>query len=351
MSKCDVEIQLARHELTYRPGERVRGTVRVTANADVECRALTVSLLWRTHGRGNRREGTSAHAVLFQGKLGAGEQQSYTFDLVMPAGPATYHGTYLNVDHYVVARVDLPWALDPKAEIELLLPPTPGPAYTFGPEYKPPAAELRADESSTFGASCLMAGCFGLPGLGIMALGFAIALSVVKPDDGSRWGPVFFTLPFGGIFALVGFGGAFLMYKKRVAQRRLGTPTLSVSPNPAKPGDSIRVNILCQPRSTLTLTEGKVVLKGVERVVSGSGSNRTTHTHEVHRSERSLNLQGRTVEASQPLSLQATVEVPRDAALTFVADDNALKWTITTTIGIDGWPDWEHEYPLTVGPG
>jgi hypothetical protein len=209
---------------------------------------------------------------------------------------------------------------------------------------------MRTAESGTVFGSCLLIGCFGMPGLGIMALGATFLLGLLTPDEAGRWMPGLFMIPFGGIFALVGFGVAFLMYKKRVAQRRLGTPVVRVAPNPAKPGDAIRVHIACEPRTALALAASKVTLKCVERVVSGSGTNRTTHTHTVHESERSLDVAGRTVEAGQPLSLQATVELPPDAAPTFVADDNAPRWTVATTIGIEGWPDWEHEYPLTVGP-
>ncbi|MCP4500914.1 MAG: hypothetical protein GY822_13215 [Deltaproteobacteria bacterium] len=35
----------------------------------------------------------------------------------MRNGPLTYRGELLNVDWFLKARADIPWALDPKAEL------------------------------------------------------------------------------------------------------------------------------------------------------------------------------------------------------------------------------------------
>src|SRR5689334_7308514 len=122
MSKCELIIQTEKDGPDCTPGEVIRGRVRATLGEHpVKCRALTLRHEWRTHGRGNQRSGTSASVTLFEGDWAAGERQEYPFELKVPNGPATYHGHFLNVDHYLVAEADVPWSFDPKAELELLL--------------------------------------------------------------------------------------------------------------------------------------------------------------------------------------------------------------------------------------
>jgi hypothetical protein len=324
--------------------------VDVAVDAAERCKAPTVTLQWQTHGRGNRSSGPESQVQLFEGEWGAGEQHAYAFEFIAPSGPGTYRGTYVNLDHYLTARVDLPWALDPKAITEVLVVPRPGaPEYDFGPSYKHPAAELKGEGKAMVLGSVLTAGCFGLPGLGIMALGVSLGLAWARGSSSEGPFPAIFTLLFGAVFALVGFGIAFMLQKRNVAQRRLGNPLVSVNPQMARPGDRVSVQVTLQPRSTVKLTGAKVLLRCKERAVSGSGTNRTTHTYEVHESEAGLNAPPQ-LEAGQPASFSASLQLPKDAPTTFVASDNDVKWTLELNVGIDGWPDWEREYPITVRP-
>jgi hypothetical protein len=350
MSKCDLEIHLDKADRTYRPGESIRGHVTVTADTAVRCKALTVALQWQTHGRGNRDSGPESKVQVFEGEWQGGEQRAYGFELIAPSGPATYHGTMLNVDHYLTARADLPWALDPKAVTEILVVPTPGAAeYDFGPSYKPPAAELVGEGKAMALGAALTAGCFGLPGLAIMAGGVAFGVSWLRGTSSDGAFPAIFMFLFGAVFAVVGFGVAVLLQKRNLAQRRLGNPLVNVTPQLARAGDRVSLQVTLQPRARVKLTGAKVVLKCQERAVSGSGTNRTTHTQDLHQAEAGLNAPP-ALEANQPASLGAGLQLPKDAAATFAASDNSVKWSMTLHVGIDGWPDWEREYPITVRP-
>lgn len=350
MSKCELDVHLDKADRTYAPGERIRGHVTVTADAAVRCNALTVALQWRTHGRGNSDSGPESKVQIFEGAWDAGAQHAYGFELIAPPGPATYHGTFVNLDHYLTARADLPWAVDPKAQTEILVVPTPGTAeYDFGPSYKPPAAELSGEGKAMALGSALTAGCFGLPGLGIMAGGVAFGVSWLRGTSTQGVVPAIVMFLFGAVFAAVGFGIAFLFQKRNVAQRRLGSPLVNVSPQTARAGDRVSVQVTLQPRRGVKLTGAKVTLRCQEKAVSGSGTNRTTHGHEVHESEAGLNAPPQ-LEAGQPASFSASLQLPRDAAPSFAAKDNSVRWTLTLHVGIDGWPDWEREYPITVRP-
>lgn len=127
MSKCDLTIVLDRENRRYAGGDRITGVLRVQVNAACTCKALSISLGWRTHGKGNRDIGTPADLVLFEGEWQPGKTHEYDFEFLVPDGPATYHGRVLNLDWYLNARADIPWAIDPKAEEEVLLVPGPEP--------------------------------------------------------------------------------------------------------------------------------------------------------------------------------------------------------------------------------
>ena len=350
MSKCDLQIQVDKPDRSYAPGERIRGHVTVTIDEAVRCKGLTVTLQWRTHGRGNRSLGPASSVELFQGEWGAGEQRAYGFEFIAPSGPASYHGTFVNVDHYLTARVDLPWAFDPKAEAEVLLVPPRGVSeYDFGPAYQPPAAELGSEGRTRALGAALLAGCFGLPGLGIMAGGVAFGVSWLRGNSSDAAFPAIFMLLFGGVFASVGFGLAVVLLKRSLARRKLGDPLVNVTPNVARPGDRVAVQVTVQPRASLRLDGASAVLKGVEQAVSGSGSNRTTHTHELFQREVGLGAPPQ-LDAGQMASFSASFELPRDAAYSFAATSNLVKWSLEVKFGIQGWPDWEREFPICVRP-
>src|SRR5574341_390894 len=208
MSRCDLSLRLEKPDPTYRCGEAIRGEVTVVVDEPCRCKGLTVASQWRTHGRGNQREGEPAKVVLFAGEWSPGEHR-YTFEFTAPPGPATYHGTVLNVDHYLTARADLPWSLDPKAETEFLLLPVPDATdYFYGPEYKPPQHEKARSLSGRGCATAMLLLFFALPGFLIMVFGVLVALGIVTGEG--DLGPVaagIFMVLFGSVFVLGGGGG------------------------------------------------------------------------------------------------------------------------------------------------
>ena len=134
MSKCDITIDFDRDDATYRGGETVSGTARVTVNKDLTSKGITLSHFWKTHGRGNTNTGEVHEEILASdAQLVAGETFKFPFSFEADVEPITYHGTLINVDHFVKIQVDVPWARDPKLEAEYILrpgkipvPPEPG---------------------------------------------------------------------------------------------------------------------------------------------------------------------------------------------------------------------------------
>jgi hypothetical protein len=334
MSKCELEIRLDKNG-TFAPGEIVRGRVRVTPRENVECRGLKLWAGWRTHGRGNVREDPDAIVKeLFHGNWSAGQPQEYAFEFPAPGSPATYHGTYLNVDHYVTATADIPWSSDPKAEVEILIPGHDGADYDHGPEHGSPQNQtVLTLQTSGMKPSPLATGVMSVMGLTTFVLFLFYG----------AWGCV-------GIVGLIAFAALYATMKRKVAERQIGKPLVKLEPNPAKVGGSVAVQVMFEPPASVVLKGGSVRLIGVERVVSGSGTNKTTHRHEVCTVERTLPFADRRVGAGQPISVQETLTIPEHGGPTFMADDNELTWVVHVSIAVQGWPDWEHAYPLTVRP-
>ena len=70
---------------------------------------------WTTHGRGNIDIGSEDSVIIYQGDWRAGHRATYAFEVPISEWPPTYHGHHLNIEHFVEARANIPWAFDPKA--------------------------------------------------------------------------------------------------------------------------------------------------------------------------------------------------------------------------------------------
>jgi hypothetical protein len=90
-------------------------------------------------------------------------------------------------------------------------------------------------------------------------------------------------------------------------------------------------------------------LKAEERVVSGAGGLKNTHTHKIY--ETVLEQSNQDVAAfGDKAEIKIPVPIPAHAPSTFRAPDNALIWSIRVQIDIPDWPDWVQEFPITVVP-
>ena len=120
MSKCDLSIELDNPDQLYKTGDSVRCTIHVSVDKTVNCDGLTITNMWQTHGKGNQDSGTIATEELFRGEWQPGEY-SYSCLFEIKEGPLTYRGHYINIDRYIKVRADIPWAIDPKTEIEYIV--------------------------------------------------------------------------------------------------------------------------------------------------------------------------------------------------------------------------------------
>jgi len=320
MSKCDLAIVFDRSDREYRAGEEVTGTVHVQVNQEVQCNGLLLDHFWQTHGRGNTATGPKQTTVLYQGPLQAGQALSYPFRFNAPNGPPTYHGRYLNVDHYVHLRVDIPWAIDPKLKEDyLLLPGT----SRYG---NVPALGRRSAN-----AKQVVSGC-GVP------VGAAMIL-----------GGLFLFFPCGLVLIPLGLVVLFFALRKVIAEKKIGKVNLSFGSLSVAPGGRLPVRLAFTPNQSSRLNRITAELVGSERCVSGSGTNRTTHTHKFH--QRTFMLVSECeMTAGRPLQVEGAVPIPETTAYSFHARDNDVIWELEVRVDIPFWPDWIEKRPVIVRP-
>lgn len=315
MSKCDFEIEFDRENRTYQAGERVSGTVRLQVNKTVPCRKVVIQGFWKTHGRGNQASDKYFEQVVYEGELTEGQSYEFKFEFDSGLHPWTYRGHHLNIDHYVHVRVDVPWALDPKYETEFIVNPSlESPVDTIEVE-----APLNSAKVVGTVISLVVGTTFILIGI-----------------------PLTLFLGFGLIFIGI---GAFLVYRvirNTLAERKLGTVELSIEPTQVASGDLLQVQIQFTPKSSGKLNNLTLTLAGQERVVSGSGTNKTTHTHKLYEEKR-VTLENFEFQAGTPVTHSEQIQLPDSNAFSVTLRDNSIRWTVQAQIDIPSWPDWSDE--------
>ncbi len=324
MAKCDLSIHLDDPQAVYPGGGTITGVVRVNADKDVNCKALEVSSGWKTHGRGNVATGVSEKKTVFSGEWRAGEQAEYRFELKVGHWPPSYHGHYLSIDHYIDARAKIPWGFDPKASEPFLMRPTCGPE---GAIVASNVKELSGPLGCIIGSVILTA-----------FVGFGIAMLMTIG---------LFALLFIGPIALI--GGSIWFIKYVLPKWALGEVTCELSPDTVSPGDQVSGSLVIHPKKNVTINAVTLTLEARETVVSGSGSNRTTHNN-VFLEQKTTLQEATTLKAGNEHRFPMEVLLPDDAPFSVDLDDNDLVWQAKLRVDIPRWPDWTKDFKLTVVP-
>ncbi|MEC7428059.1 MAG: hypothetical protein VYE28_00310 [Planctomycetota bacterium] len=322
MSKCNFEIVFDRTDRAYEAGEQVTGTLRLTVNKTINCRNVRVTARWKTHGRGNLTSGKYFTLNVHEGELLEGRQYEFPFEFEAATKPWTYRGHHLNIDHYVEARVDIAWAIDPKFETEFIVLPSPA----------SPLEALEETPQGTTGQMVVQA---------IMMIAGTIFIAVGIPLT------LFFG--FGLIFMAVGAFLCFLVLRNFLAERKLGKVDLKIEPSHPSPEELLMVHLSFTPRSAGTLNNLTLTLAGQEVVVSGSGTNKTTHTHQLHE-EKLVFLENFQLQPGSRVNFSEKVKLPASHAYSVALKDNQIAWEIKARLDIPQWPDWLDSRPFALSP-
>ena len=106
--------------LEIAPGETITARILVSAPRAIKCKQLTAKLRFFAHGSGNAHQKVVEEKALYAGEFSPG-QHEYTVQFVLPYGPYSYAGHYMNLDWEVQAYLDIPWALDKKGATQFSL--------------------------------------------------------------------------------------------------------------------------------------------------------------------------------------------------------------------------------------
>ena len=311
MSKCDITIDFDRKDATYRGGETVSGTARVTVNKNLTSKGITLSHFWKTHGRGNTDQGEVHEEIIAtDAKLVAGETFNFPFSFETALEPVTYHGTLINIDHFIKIQVDVPWARDPKLEAEYIL--LPGKA--------PPQLEDHDDFEAKATPKWVVL---------LLWLVFGPLLLMLLP----------ILLP---VYI-------YTSIKNSMIKRRLGEVELETVDQTVPPGGSWTGTLRFTPKRDVSINGINARLVCEESATSGSGTNRTTYTEKVHTQVHSVEPEGLLL-AGKPFEKQISVPFPEINTYSFSNYDNNINWSIEIRIDLPGVPDWKQEEHATVVP-
>jgi len=318
MATCTLKIELDDAASLRAAGQTVSGTVLVQTSAPVKCDALEVISKWSTHGRGNIDSGEVDKQIVFNGNWDAQREYRYPFQLKSADWPPTYYGTYLNVSHFIEARAKVPWSSDPKTQTEFTV------AAMSSPEDLKPTAAVKAKSASIIGW--------------VIGAVFLLIFGVM-------FGMLFlFLLP------LLMIGGAcYWFFKVFLPNQITGAIECTVEPRRLAPSDVLKGTIRFTPKRNAQINGIRWKVTCFESCVSGSGSNRTTHRHEILQETEQV-AEPTQLLAGQLKTCEFSFRLPADAAPSLKFSDNELTWVGELRIDIPRWPDWVQTIPLTVVP-
>lgn len=319
MSKLEMRIHLEGGKRDYTGGDLVAGAVYVMAREPVDCRSLTVELLWQAHGKGNRNVQTIDSQVEGEQRWEPGFEQRFPFRFQLPKSPWTYHGHLLNVDYHLCARADFPWARDAVVEEEIVVLPG-----------APPEGEAQAkwDQEGPLSApkSVRKSALASLTGSAVMVL-LLLALAFL----------------FTPIFLILVLIVAIRAVRTVISERRLGKVQVSLEPLRVSPGRSVQAQVWFPKTERVEVRSICATVTGEEICQSQTGRNRRTYKHTLHKDVVAL-------EPSGHNEFCGELRLPDTDAYTFKSKDNEIAWQITVHVDISNWPDWQRVYPVTVAP-
>ena len=291
--------------------------------------------------------------TLFEGVWRPGEQPRYPFEFTVPAGPLSYHGKVLNVDWYINATADIPWAFDPKAEAEIFVHrgSYTGPLSVGNDRKHQQSQEWLSRSRRTLSKHpelfrCVTIGAFVVLGP-IICIGIGAAIiSFLKVQKDPSAGNIVL-LVIGSLFILVPAIILVIFLRWGKMRRKLGNVQVAAEATNTGTGTKIFCAITFTPQASVVLNRISADFVGQEIVVSGSGTTATTYTEEFHREGREL-MSARQLLPGNPVEEIVEFDLPADAPPTFLARSNRLVWSVDVKVDIPSWPDYNDKVEITV---
>ena len=107
----------------FEPLQEVAGTVEIAADSSLECRSLTVRLIWHTEGRGDEDKQTVQEIDIYQGRLTLGTPVHGAFRFQLPREPWSFAGHYVSIIWAIEVNIDVPMGRDYSHRERLVMRP------------------------------------------------------------------------------------------------------------------------------------------------------------------------------------------------------------------------------------
>ncbi len=330
---AEISIQLDREQdRIYRPGETIKATVTVRTQKDLKCKQLYVRLQLQAHGRGNTTHQKIQEISVFSGTLPPGIH-TYQAEFVLPYGPYSYSGHYTNLTWEIQAYIDIPWAIDKKESTHFFLSNKGVLQPDMSQVIIPATPDAHRQKSGT--------GMLGIAGLVFLPLTLFFLFMTIFQDE-SLCGCM-------GMSAVVTLLLGFFGTKRFMASRVVTQPHIHIDPWPIELGKPLNYGLSFIPGVDLELNSVMATLTVSEVVVSGHGTDATTHRHTIHEETIPLTVKSHHTKG-QKLEFKHEFFIPEHLPATFQLPSNSVVWTLKTHIDIPRWPDWSDEHTLHVLP-
>jgi hypothetical protein len=287
---------------------------------------------------GDEGKGDVTKITLFTGVWQPNQTYSYPFEFhISSLGPVTYHGHHINLDWYLEATADIPWAKDPAVKQEILVVPHSHQILLM--------EKIASKEMGSFEYGCsIWFFC-------ILSLGVAL-----YPSSWKFWPFDISILIVKGIGLLIVLGLATLVLYKKImtmlTMRKLGNVKTNATLSKDSDQDYIQCSVQLTPRSVITLSEVSLTLFSCETTVNTSGTTPTTYKREIPHSATTQ--KPGTYPTSVPVGLETKIDIaipiPPDTPWNLKAGRNTVEWFVRLRLHLAGLPDWTCEFPVTINP-
>ncbi len=339
---CDLQLILDASG-PHAAGQAVTGHLVVRADGDVQVDGSTVSLAFETRGKGARHRSPELTSKGGPFDLKDGEAREVPFSIDLPAEPVTFSGEIVGVVWLLGATVDVPWAFDPKADVEIEVV---GPARA-APGGEAPEARLPAPKSAK-PAAPRGTGFRHAPYL-LLALVAVVLIARFTNDE---------ALPSAshGIYQLVfaAVFGAYLVWRlagrsllNRYAARGLGEPSIRVRSDAVVRGEIVEVEATIAPPGTVELEAVEARLVCRETAHAGTGRDRRSHEHAVVTDDSRMSDEA-VIAGPSPRVFAGKLQVPEAAIPTFEAPNNYVAWEVEVAIRTRGGVEHVTRLPVRV---
>lgn len=321
--KVTFHINFDKKEPVYTAGSTVSGKVIISPLESFECRNIVVSIFWSTHGKGNLDINELQSISSGPQRIVQGKDIIIPFSCQLPVSPLSYHGTFVNVDYYIKAKVDLALKTDPYFERDFLVLP--------GETYFPSSKSLRTKMLKPRKAPDKTSPAYWITLITLLAI------------------LTFFFLSFWFVFLILFIVFSYRPLMNKYAIKKTGTITVEAGNGVISPGKKLPLSLCFTPKADLQLNCALVILSAEEKAISGSGSSRKNYSHKIVEEHFELPIE-MNLRKGENVKSQIDITIPDISAYSFDSGDNSVSWGLTIHIGIEKWPDWKKNIDLLLCP-